>query len=160
MYHSNSGKNEHNPHTANQVATLIPDAPYSELNFNTTVSLNELNSLRENLIRNMSFLNNQRQRFRFAEYTQLVNHHQYALNTLNNMISIKHVERKNPFKQGIGDFSGQPLVYNEKGVLERMRPRENEEEWESQFSQGLINAPCGSLPSINYFGGIRHEPTR
>ena len=119
---------------------------YTYLDFNSTISEAQLNSLRNNLMQNIGFLNANKQKIRNSEYTLLINYHQYALNTLDNMVKIKQVELNNPINNGC-----KTLIYNKKGLLEQLPARRIKEEWEEQFDQNLINPPCYSLPPSNCF---------
>jgi len=148
---------------------LLPDTPYSELAFNTTLEVNDLNQLRQKLQQNIGFINTNKQRIRHQEYTQLMNYHQYALNVLNNMVNIKEVEYSNPYNQNIRDFvygqrknpyetaivDARPKVayYNRDGVMKVVDPLKfkQREEWERQFDQNLINPPCYVVPPTSCF---------
>ena len=131
---------------------IIPDQPYSELNFNTTLGRDNLEALRKNLNINIGFLNQNRQRVRHSEYSVLINYHQYALNILNNMINIKKVEENSPFRTGNyggGDVLDE-LIYNDKGLIVPAN-KERREEWEGQFDANVINPPCYTVPPSNCF---------
>jgi len=149
------GKNQFRLDSQKPIDQLIPDSSFTPLNFNSTLSPQQLNSLRDNLMQNIGFLNANRQKIRFSEFSTLVNYHQYALNTLNNMLKIKEVEANNPFTgnlQACGEQNPvENLVYNDRGLLEQQPKREFTEEWEHQFSQNLVNPPCYSLPPSNCF---------
>jgi hypothetical protein len=149
------------------VDQLIPDTPYSELNFNTTVEVDELNQLRKRLQQNIGFLNVNRERVRHQEFTQLMNYHQFALNTLNNMVNIKEVEHNNPYNQNIRRYglkqkltpfqpsSDQPnmAIYDDRGAIKTLNSNQlrHREEWEMQFDQNVINPPCYMMPPSNCF---------
>ena len=125
-----------------------PSSAYAPINFNTTLNLEELNALRQNLSRNIGFLNLNRNRIRSNEFTTLINHHQFAVNTIENMLKIKQLE--SDVKCG-NKFSTDDLVYNNKGLIEQLPKRESVPEWERQFDQNLINPPCYTLPPSNVF---------
>ena len=109
-----------------------------------TLESGEINRLRENLVQNIGFLNLNRRKVPPNEYAVLVNYHEYALNTLNNMLKIQEVGARNP-------FSTKDLVYNKKGILEERPKNEHREEWEQQFDANLVNPPCYTLPPSGCF---------
>ena len=148
-------KRQHKLDSYQKVDELIPDTPFTSLNFNSTLRPQELNKLRDNLMQNIGFLNANRNKIRFSEFSTLANYHQYALNTLNNMLKIKEVEAKNPFTGNLQECGErnpvEDLVYNDRGLLEQRDKREFIEEWEHQFNTNLVNPPCYSLPPSNCF---------
>lgn len=131
------------------INNIIPDIPYSELNFNTTIEADELNILRKRLQENIGFINYNKQRIRSQEYTQLMNFHQMALSTLNNMIMIKQVEKTNPYQSRSDKVS----YYDSKGHIQNVNYNsiKKNEGWETQFDQNLINPPCYMLPPTGCF---------
>jgi len=149
---------------------LVPDVPYSELNFNTTIEVDELNQLRQRLEQNIGYININRQRIRHQEFNQLMNYHQYALNTLDNMIQIKKVEYNNPYNQNARRYRMGQLVtpfqslesteapdsaiYDDKLRVKVVKPNSfrHREEWEMQFDQNVINPPCYLIPPTSCYG--------
>ena len=153
---------------AKPVDRLIPDSPYSSLNLNTTIEVDELNQLRQRLQQNIGFINLNRPRIRHQEFTQLMNYHQYALNVLNNMINVKKVEYNNPYNRNVRNFrAGErttPIhspsmntgaIYDDRGAVKIVTPQDFKikEEWETQFDQNIINPPCYIPFPTNCFRG-------
>lgn len=142
------------------------DKPYSALNFNTTIEIDDINQLRKRLEQNIGFLNYNKQRIRHQEFTQLMNYHQVSLNILNNMQQIKKVEYNNPHNQNVKNYiygqykdkmsssdKDKVPIYDDHGNI-KLYDRKNiphKEEWETQFDQNLINPPCYMFPPTNCY---------
>lgn len=145
------------------------DQAYSPVNFNTSLTLDEIDVFRKRLIHNISELNINKHRLRGDEYNQLINYHNYALNILNNMQNIKRVELANPYNRNMYSVMGgqvQPgidtinpyetqmkVIYLPDGRT-KLIPNDQfakhyKEEWETQFSEQLINPPTYTLPPNN-----------
>lgn len=142
---------------------------FSPLNFNTSLDLNELDVFRKRLIENIAQLNLNKNRIRNEEYNQLVNYHSYALNILNNMQNIKQVELANPYNRNMYSVVGgqiQPgietinpyeknlkVIYKKDGRTKIVSgddyAKKYKEEWETQFSENLINPPSYTMPPSN-----------
>ena len=149
-YNKTRGGNVPGDNTAKSYMTSVTNNGAIEKRYKWGVSnaleSGEINRLRENLVQNIGFLNLNRRKVPPNEYAVLVNYHEYALNTLNNMLKIQEVGTRN-------SFSIENLVYNTKGILEE-RPRtknEHREEWEHQFDANLVNPPCYTLPPSGCF---------
>ena len=92
-----------------EVSQMPFNQAYSPTNFNTSLTLDEIDVLRKPLIENIARLNLNKARLRGDEYNQLINYHNYTLNILNNMQNIKQVELANPYNRNMYSVvHGQP----------------------------------------------------
>ena len=145
------------------------NAFYNPNNFNTSLDMKELDRLRDNLQANIAFLNLNRNRMRFNEFTELMNHHQYSLNVLGNMVNIKVVEANDPYMQNYKKVSGQntdsdlinpynnqyKAIASSDGTIKLATDddlkKTYKHEWEQQFNISLNNPPCETLPPTSCF---------
>lgn len=152
-----------------QLNQMPYDQAYSPVNFNTSMTLDEIDVFRKPLIDNIARLSMNKHRIRTEEYNQLMNYHNYALNILNNMQNIKQVEMANPYNRNMYSVMGgqvQPGIDSinpyEKGLKVIYQPdgrtklistddfaKHYKEEWETQFSENLINPPAYTIPPNN-----------
>jgi hypothetical protein len=135
--------------------------------FSTTMDIPEIDQFRKNIIENISNLNLKKARLRPYDFRILMNYHQYILDTLNNMINVKHAEYDNPYNLNLNNagknrytlnpFMGEKrVIYNKDGTTRIVTgsdlARENKEEWESQFDESLLmNPPSYILPPSNVY---------
>lgn len=146
------------------------DQAYSAQNFNTSLSVDELDQFRKRLVQNIAELNLHKSRIRVNEFNQLTNYHHYALNILNNMQNIKRVEMNNPYNQNMrkvmNEGRAQPgietlnpyedqlkVVYDDNGrtklVSQNDFSQSYKEEWETQFDENILNPPSYQIPPSN-----------
>jgi hypothetical protein len=145
------------------------DQAYSPMDFNTSMTVDELDHFRKRLIANISELNLNKHRIRTNEFNQLTNYHHYALNILNNMQNIKRVEMSNPYNQNMRQVMGgqaQPgietlnpyegqmkVIYDSNGRTQLVTQDEfsqgYKEEWETQFDENILNPPSFQIPPSN-----------
>ncbi len=141
---------------------------YSSLNSNTTLDLDEIDVFRKRLIQNLADLNLNKHRFKTHDFNQLSNYHQYSLNILNNMQSIRQVEMSNPYNRNMQNVRGaqQPtfetinpytdelkVIYKRDGSTQIISTNDYEkkfiQEWEQQFNSNMINPPSYFVPPNN-----------
>lgn len=128
-----------------------------------SLSLEQINQLRQNLISNLRAIELNKHLLRTHDRTKLVNHHNYALETLDNMINIKQVEMADPYNSWTAQPDAnhmldprrhrQNVVYRQDGstsIVQDGQMHTTGEEWEHQFDQRqLLNPPCYSMPPQN-----------
>lgn len=138
------------------------------VNFNTGLTVKEINTLRDRLQENMAFMNIHKHCIKPQEYNDLINHHYYSLSVLDNMINIKIVEHNNPYEQnalkvGVHKASNdevlnpfQPAlraVYDDQGKIRVMDAQschsDYKQEWEQQFDSVLMNPHQYTIPPNN-----------
>lgn len=112
------------------------------------LSLDEIEYMRQNIIRNISVLNLNKNKVRPEEYNTLINYQKYTLNILDNMKATKLVEMKNPTDIGVFQLSRNiEPQYNElKDVYKTPRVTDL---WKSQFDPMVINPQCNVIPPSN-----------
>lgn len=125
-----------------------------------TLSLPEIDELRNGVMTILRKLELKKHQLRSHDRTKLVNHLNFTLETLDNMVNIKRVEMADPYngwaaKPG-SDYMIDPratkrtIVYNPDGttrIVDNSRLDSSGEEWERQFDQSqLIKPPCYMMP--------------
>jgi hypothetical protein len=156
--------------TNQRLVDKIPyNQAYSPNNFETSLSIPEIDVFRKRLLQNIGELNLNRHRIRTDDFNQLMNYHQYTLNTLDNMTNVKYVEMNNPYNQNMKSLVGgqaQPgletlnpyenslkVIYKRDGTTQIISrddyAKKFKAEWESQFNESLINPPSESMPPNN-----------
>lgn len=125
-----------------------------------TLSLPEIDELRNGVMTILRKLELKKHQLRSNDRTKLVNHLNFTLETLDNMVNIKRVEMADPYngwaaKPG-SDYMIDPratkrtIVYNPDGttrIVDNSRLDSSGEEWERQFDQSqLIKPPCYMMP--------------
>ncbi len=144
------------------------DPAYSSLSPNSNLSVSEIDVFRKRLMANLAELNLNKARIKVHDFNQLSNYHQYALNILNNMQSIRYVEMNNPYNHNMQSLRGQnqptfetinpyasqvSAVYKRDGSVEVVSPEQYSQkyvaEWHEQFDANMINPPSYIQPSNN-----------
>lgn len=145
----------------------IQDKSYSELDYGSVVTNEELNKLRNRLQQNIGFLNLNKQRIRHYEYSQLINYHQSSLDILNNLLQIKQAEHNNQYNKNIQNIvnnNTNPLstisygsnsqgIYDKNGkvMITDQIKLQKKSNWEKQFDINVINPPCYMVPPTGCF---------
>lgn len=152
-----------------QDSSLMPlGNAYTALNPTQTLEVDEIATLRSRLLQNIAEINNKKYSLSAGDYNQLKNYHYYALNILNNMLNIKHVQMSNPYNRNMEMVNGnraQPGIenlnpYNQLTMMtlpggQSQIMTKNDysktltKEWENQFDENVINPPCYTLPPSN-----------
>lgn len=128
-----------------------------------TLSLKKIDEMRKNLLDNLRLIEQNKHLIKSHDRMKLMNHHNYALQTLDNMVSIRKVEMSNPYYQGMAPMTkgsqsyrikphtNRTIVYNKDGsttFVNNNQINTTGEEWETQFDQSqLINPPCYVMPA-------------
>ena len=68
----------------------------------TSLSLEEINAMRQRIIDNLADLNLKKHMMKPNDFTTLMNYHKYVLNTMNNMVNVKTVEMNNAYGKRVG----------------------------------------------------------
>ena len=114
-----------------------------------SVTLHNIELLRNNLIVNINNLMENRHRFRPDDWTSLMNYQRFSLNILDNMRNIKIVENNNPFIKDMHTIDRKldtsPYYDDIKKVYNHAQPQT----WQSQFDPKVINPQIFSLPPSN-----------
>jgi len=128
-----------------------------------TLTLREIDEMRNNVIAILRNLEIKKHLIRSHDRTKLVNHLNFTLETLDNMINIKKVEMSDPYNK----WSAKPgdnytldprattrtVVYNRDGttkIVDKSLHDSSGEEWERQFDESqLIKPPCFMMPPQN-----------
>ena len=145
----------------------MPQTNYDTMNtFDTSLSVTEINQMRNRLIENISELNLKKARIDPHNFNLLSNYHQYSLNVLNNMIQLKAVEEMNPYNVNLHNYSNKDYTLNPytgaKNVIQYQNGTEvittrhlaesNNEEWMNQFNESLLlNPPSYLMPPKNVY---------
>ena len=128
-----------------------------------TMGLREIDELRNNIIANLRAIELSKHVIRSHDRVKLVNHHNFILETLDNMINIKRVEMSDPYNSWAADptdtarlnATTKTIVYNRDGstrIVECSQLRNRGEEWETQFDETqLLNPPCYMMPPQNLY---------
>lgn len=131
-----------------------------------TISINQIDQLRRNILANLKMMELNKPLFRSHDYLKLMNHHNFILETLDNMINIKKVEMNDPYNSWNATPSSrtvldpsatrQQVIYNRDGTTRIVNVASLDatgEEWEKQFDQRfLLNPPCYMMPPQNLSG--------
>jgi len=129
----------------------------------TSLSLDEINAMRQRVIDNLADLNLKKHKMKPNDFTTLMNYHKYVLNTMNNMVNVKTVEMNNAYGKRVGSNyqTGQyqqnnmKVVTNYDGtttVVDVSQLKESNEEWAAPFSQTmLVNPPSFIYPPQNVY---------
>lgn len=145
----------------------VQDKSYSELDYGSFVTNDELNKLRNRLQQNIGFLNLNKQRIRHYEYSQLINYHQSSLDILNNLLQIKQAENNNQYNKNIQNIINKNEtiipnslnsqlnqgIYNRDGkvMIIDQSTIHSKPNWEKQFDINVINPPCYMIPPTGCF---------
>lgn len=128
-----------------------------------TLSLPEIDEFRNGIIALLKHLELKKQLIRSHDRTKLVNHLNFSLEVLDNMVNIKKVEMADPYNR----WNAQPttnymldpraniknVIYNPDGttrIIDNASRPTNQEEWTRVFDESqLINPPCFMMPPQN-----------
>jgi hypothetical protein len=112
------------------------------------LTIQEMEVMRSKVIELINFIESNKARFQSNDSRELMNHFQYNLNHLGNMINIQSVQNSDPYHQ---QFSGwqstgpaRTVIYNPDGstkIINASAPISRGEAWESQFDEGLLLKP-------------------
>lgn len=128
-----------------------------------TLSLPEIDEMRKGVISLLRTLELKKHLVRSQDRSKLVNHLNYSLETLDNMVNIKRVEMSDPYNSYAAapgtDYRLDPrsttrtVVYNRDGttkIVDRGSINSTGEEWERQFDESqLLKPPCFMMPPQN-----------
>lgn len=126
-----------------------------------TLGLSEIDQHRHQIQQVIGRLELQKVKILPNHYRELMNHLQYSLTILDNMITFKNIEENSPYNpQRIGKNGytlAQPsqVIYNQDGTTRIVHPdqknasSEHREEWETQFDTNIMNPPCYIQPPGN-----------
>ena len=132
--------------------------------FRAALSVEEINTMRQRVIENISDLNLKRSTMLPNDFNLLMNTHQYALNLYNNMLNTRKVEQQDPYssthgcykknKNLLDPYEGKTTIfYNPDGTTKVVSESElcrTNEEWEAQFDPNLLlNPPSYIFPPSN-----------
>lgn len=137
--------------------------------FQHSLTLDEIGSVRRQIIGVLDFLNTNKTRIMPQDFRQLNNHLQYSLTTLTNMSNVLSVEKSDPYNSHHADYSkvtgtgGRTVVYNQDGTTRVVNAGAQSfnttgDGWEQQFDQGLLQKPpCFVMPpqSLTHIPSIR-----
>ena len=138
----------------------------SSLSYNdnvTSLTIEEINTMRQRIIDNLSELNTNKYKMKPNDFTTLMNYHKYVLNTLNNMVNVRTVEMNNAYGKRVGsnyqkgqyEQNGKTIVTNYDGttsVVDTKNLKDSTEEWAAPFSQSLlVNPPSFIYPPQNVY---------
>lgn len=120
-----------------------------------TLSIREIDSMRMKVLEVLKYVEQNKHRIRSHDRNQISNHLNYTLNTMDNMINIRHVENADPYNQPQSGYKLDPkestrtVVYNPDGttkVIDKSRLTTGEG-WENQFDESLLlRPPCYTMP--------------
>lgn len=128
-----------------------------------TLSLTEIDKFRNGIISLLRDLELKKYQIRSHDHTKLVNHLNFSLEVLDNMVNIKRVEMADPYNhwnaQPTTNYMLDPradvknVIYNPDGttrIIDSMTRPTITEEWQRQFDESqLINPPCYMMPPQN-----------
>lgn len=125
--------------------------------FDKTLSVDEIEGMRQQVLKLMGTLNTHKHRVRPHDHRMLNNHLQMVLNTFGNMSNIKLIEKSDPYHSQHSDYSagtsrasGKKIIYNRDGstrVIDPAAVHTTGDGWEQQFDQSLLmKPPCFQMP--------------
>ena len=129
----------------------------------TSLTIEEINVMRQRVIDNLADLNLKKHKMKPNDFTTLMNYHKYVLNTMNNMVNVKTVEMNNAYGKRVGsnyqkgqyEQNNKRVVTNYDGttsVVDVSQLKESTEEWAAPFSQTLlVNPPSFIYPPQNVY---------
>ncbi len=136
-----------------------------------SLNLKKIDRLRSRILNNLKELEESKHLVRTHDLSLLKNHHNYILNTLDNMINIAKVEKSDPYNSFNYEAplntanSGKTVLYNIDGTTKIVKSKNvhksKGEEWETVFDQKLLTsvpstlAPPQYLTNINRINGTR-----
>jgi hypothetical protein len=126
-----------------------------------SLKLSKIDVMRIRILKNLKELESSKHEIRSHDFTKLMNHHNYILSTLDNMVNIRKIEQSDPWnnmqhananalgKTKLGK-SNKTVIYNTDGstrVVSNKQLVNTGEGWEHQFDQSmLVNPPCYIMP--------------
>ena len=125
------------------------------------ISLRELDIFRKRILENLKELELKKHLIQSEDRVKLMNHHNYILTTLDNMIHTGMIEAHDPYNQGIYEtsknqylldpaLSKKTVIYNKDGstsLVESSNLHTTGQEWKRQFDSSLLlNPPCYTIP--------------
>ena len=123
-------------------------------NFQTSLSTQEIESMRQKLTSTLSELNVKKRLIHSHDYLNLVNHIEYSLNIFNNMLTAKKLEQKNPYQPcSVNPYqTDHTVVYKGDGTTTTVvdeRDVKLNHDWRDQFQSNVLNPPSYQLPPMN-----------
>lgn len=125
------------------------------------ISLQEIDQMRKRILENLKEIELKKHLIQSHDRTKLTNHHNYILNTLDNMINTGLIEQHDPYNLGVYETSTNQylldpalakknVIYNKDGstsLVGENQVHSTGDEWERQFDSSLLlNPPCYTLP--------------
>ncbi len=128
-----------------------------------SLSFNKIDKLRVRILRNLKDLELNKYHIKSHDLTQLRNHHNFILSTLDNMVNIQKVEKSDPWNniQSINDIcnevevgnNNKTVIYNPDGttrIVSNTNISKTNGDWEHQFDPSIhMNPPCYIMPPQN-----------
>ena len=131
----------------------------------SNLSIKKIDVMRHRVLKNLQDLETNKYLIKSHDLTKLMNHHNYILSTLDNMISIQKVERSDPYNSynsksnsSSSSNSNSTIVYNRDGttkvVSKDIVHNSKNEAWESLFDQKLLVTPPNTMIPPQYLTNI------